>query len=56
MREFEGKTAFVTGGACGIGLALAEAFAEAGMNVMLADVETGRAGSAAVKDLRQSGP
>jgi NAD(P)-dependent dehydrogenase (short-subunit alcohol dehydrogenase family) len=39
MREFAGKTAFVTGGASGIGLALGRAFAEAGMKVMLADVE-----------------
>src|SRR5580693_6092150 len=39
MREFSGRTAFVTGGASGIGLALGRAFAEAGMNVMLADVE-----------------
>ena len=41
MRELAGKTAFVTGGASGIGLALGRAFAEAGMNVMLADIETG---------------
>ena len=40
MRDLAGKTAFVTGGAGGIGLALGRAFAEAGMNVMLADVET----------------
>ena len=40
MREFDGKTAFVTGGASGIGLALGRAFAEAGMKVLLADVET----------------
>src|ERR1700726_1914669 len=39
MRELSGKTAFVTGGASGIGLALGRAFAAAGMNVMLADVE-----------------
>jgi NAD(P)-dependent dehydrogenase (short-subunit alcohol dehydrogenase family) len=39
MREFSGRTAFVTGAASGIGLALGRAFAEAGMNVMLADVE-----------------
>src|SRR6201995_140809 len=40
MRDFEGKAAFVTGGASGIGLAMARAFAESGMNVMLADIET----------------
>jgi NAD(P)-dependent dehydrogenase (short-subunit alcohol dehydrogenase family) len=39
MRDFAGKTAFVTGGASGIGLALGRAFAEAGMKVMLADIE-----------------
>lgn len=39
MRDLAGKTAFVTGGASGIGLALGQAFAEAGMNVMLADIE-----------------
>jgi NAD(P)-dependent dehydrogenase (short-subunit alcohol dehydrogenase family) len=39
MRDLVGKTAFVTGGASGIGLALGRAFAEAGMNVMLADIE-----------------
>ena len=41
MREFADKTAFVTGGASGIGLALGRAFAEAGMKVMLADIEAG---------------
>jgi NAD(P)-dependent dehydrogenase (short-subunit alcohol dehydrogenase family) len=41
MREFNGRTAFVTGGASGIGLALGQSFAKAGMKVMLADVETG---------------
>lgn len=39
MQDFVGKTVFVTGGANGIGLALGQAFAEAGMNVMLADIE-----------------
>jgi len=40
MRDLAGKTAFVTGGASGIGFALGRAFAVAGMNVMLADIET----------------
>ena len=40
MQELSGRTAFVTGGASGIGLALGRAFAEAGMKVMLADIET----------------
>ncbi len=39
MLELAGKTAFVTGGASGIGLALGRAFAQAGMKVMLADIE-----------------
>jgi NAD(P)-dependent dehydrogenase (short-subunit alcohol dehydrogenase family) len=38
MREVEGKTAFVTGGASGIGLGMATAFAAAGMNVVIADL------------------
>ena len=38
MRDFAGKTAFVTGAASGIGFALARAFLAEGMNVMLADV------------------
>jgi NAD(P)-dependent dehydrogenase (short-subunit alcohol dehydrogenase family) len=54
MREFRGKTAFVTGGASGIGLAMAKAFAEAGMNVMLADVERAALDSAQ-EDLRRYG-
>ena len=39
MRDFAGRTAFITGGASGIGLALGRAFAAAGANVMLADIE-----------------
>lgn len=39
MLEVAGKAAFVTGGACGIGLALGRTFAEAGMRVMLGDIE-----------------
>ena len=55
MRDFSGKTAFVTGGASGIGLAIGRAFAKAGMNVMLADIET-EALAAAVASLRDVGP
>jgi NAD(P)-dependent dehydrogenase (short-subunit alcohol dehydrogenase family) len=55
MRELTGKTAFVTGGASGIGLALGRAFAQAGMKVMLADIEAD-ALAAAVKSLENVGP
>lgn len=41
MKEFAGKVAVVTGAASGIGLALATRFAEAGMKVVLADIESG---------------
>jgi NAD(P)-dependent dehydrogenase (short-subunit alcohol dehydrogenase family) len=54
MRELAGKTAFVTGGASGIGLALGRAFVQAGMNIMLADIETD-ALEAAVESLHGSG-
>jgi NAD(P)-dependent dehydrogenase (short-subunit alcohol dehydrogenase family) len=38
MKDFSGKTAFVTGGASGIGLGMAKVFAWAGMNVAAADI------------------
>jgi NAD(P)-dependent dehydrogenase (short-subunit alcohol dehydrogenase family) len=53
MRELDGKTVFVTGGASGIGFALGRAFAEAGMKVMLADIEAD-ALDTAVKSLHSS--
>jgi NAD(P)-dependent dehydrogenase (short-subunit alcohol dehydrogenase family) len=39
VKEFRGKTAFITGGASGIGLSMARAFGHAGMNVVLADID-----------------
>lgn len=50
MRDLTGKTAFITGGASGLGLAMAHAFGEASMNVMLADIEEAPL-AAAVQDL-----
>ena len=41
MTDFEGRTAVITGGASGMGLAMGECFAREGMNVVLSDVEEG---------------
>lgn len=38
MKETNGKTAFITGGASGIGLGMAKVFASAGMQVIIADL------------------
>src|ERR1700739_4570378 len=39
MKDISGKTAIVTGAASGIGLGIAEALAEAGANVVMADIQ-----------------
>jgi NAD(P)-dependent dehydrogenase (short-subunit alcohol dehydrogenase family) len=39
MTEVQGRTAFITGGANGIGLGIARAFAKAGANVALVDLD-----------------
>ena len=39
MMDVAGKVAFITGGASGMGLAMAHSFAAAGMKVVIADIE-----------------
>lgn len=47
MQDFTGKTAFITGGASGVGLGMAKAFAKAGANVVIGDIQTDRLTDAA---------
>ena len=54
MQDLEGKVAVITGGASGIGRALAEAFAAEGMRLVLADVEA-PALDKTVAELRERG-
>jgi NAD(P)-dependent dehydrogenase (short-subunit alcohol dehydrogenase family) len=54
MQDLEGKVAVVTGGASGIGFALAERFAAEGMKVVVADIEAAALAEAAGK-LRAGG-
>ena len=54
MVELKGKTAFITGGASGIGFAIAKAASEAGMNIILADLRRPVL-DAAVSALRKNG-
>ncbi|MBI1179003.1 MAG: SDR family NAD(P)-dependent oxidoreductase [Alphaproteobacteria bacterium] len=49
MQNLSGKTAFITGGASGIGLAMADAFAERGMRLVLADVNAAALDKAAAR-------
>ena len=41
MEEVNGKVAFVTGGASGIGLGMTRAFLKAGMQVAIGDLQSG---------------
>jgi NAD(P)-dependent dehydrogenase (short-subunit alcohol dehydrogenase family) len=54
MKELQGKVAVVTGGASGIGLAIARAFLGEGMSVVIADIEQS-ALDAAVSELTPHG-
>lgn len=49
MRDLAGRTAFVTGGASGIGLGMARVFASAGMNVVAADIREDHIAAAQVE-------
>jgi NAD(P)-dependent dehydrogenase (short-subunit alcohol dehydrogenase family) len=55
MKDFDGRTAVVTGAASGIGLALCRAFAGRGMNVVMADVNAERLREAAATVKPQAG-
>ena len=54
MRDLDGRTAVITGGAGAIGLAMARALGAEGMQIVLADVEQ-RALDAAARDLEAEG-
>ena len=53
MKDLRDKVAFITGGASGLGLAMAKAFGREGMKVMVADIEEQALGRA-VKELNAS--
>lgn len=46
MRDVSGKTALITGAAAGIGLGMTKAFLDAGMNVVMCDVQEAKLASA----------
>ncbi|MSP41836.1 MAG: SDR family NAD(P)-dependent oxidoreductase [Alphaproteobacteria bacterium] len=54
MKDVKGKVAFITGGASGMGLGMARAFSDAGMKIMIADIEAGPA-QRAVDELKARG-
>lgn len=54
MTGINGKTAFITGGASGLGLATAQALVEKGASIILADIDAARVEEAA-EELRASG-
>lgn len=54
MKQLPGRTAFITGGASGIGLATAELFGQDGASVFIADLESSE-GQARADELRARG-
>jgi 2-hydroxycyclohexanecarboxyl-CoA dehydrogenase len=54
MKDLEGKCAFITGGASGIGLAIASAFGRAGVKLVIADIDQDGLDGAALR-LRTEG-
>jgi NAD(P)-dependent dehydrogenase (short-subunit alcohol dehydrogenase family) len=54
MKTFSGRVAAITGGASGIGFAMAKRFAAEGMKIVIGDIESG-ALEAAAESLRSSG-
>ncbi|MEM7286041.1 MAG: SDR family NAD(P)-dependent oxidoreductase [Actinomycetota bacterium] len=54
MQDLDGKTAVITGGASGIGLAMAHRFGTAGMRLLIADIEAPALDRAAA-ELRDAG-
>lgn len=55
MKDFDGKGVVVTGGASGIGLGLAQAFAARSAKVVVADIDATAAGAAAAEITRGGG-
>jgi NAD(P)-dependent dehydrogenase (short-subunit alcohol dehydrogenase family) len=54
MQELQGKSAFITGGANGIGRAMAESFAREGVAIAIADIDI-KAAAKTCKELERSG-
>ena len=55
MRRLDGKTALITGSARGIGLAFAKAYVAEGANVVIADIDIGRAQASADEICKEYG-